>query len=550
MPDDCRTTRREVLAGTVGTSLLLTLPYQLSAHAPEPTRAVDTHSGQVRGTRADGVSTFLGVPYGSDTSTHRFQPARPPAPWTGVRDCVRLGPQCPQMAINATGMTGPGANMDSAFIKQVMTLFRAGMEEGNEGENCLVLNVYTPDASPRRKRPVMVWLHGGGFSIGSAGDPQYNGSALARRGDVVLVALNHRLNALGYLYLGALHEDFADSGNVGQLDIVLALQWVRDNIAAFGGDAGNVMIFGESGGGAKVSALLATPPARGLFHKAVVQSGPGLTMGDKAAAAAHAERTLEKLGVAQADVHRLQTMDYRIVLNAASAAAAAMGPGGRGVMSPVVDGRSLPAHPFTPAAPEASRDVPVIIGTTKDESTLFLAATPGFGTLSEEQTRQRATAMLGSKGAAAIDIYKLLRPNDSPTHWLTRLATDMGTWINSIRLAERKYAQHGAPVYMYRLDWETPVLGGVMKSPHGLDVPLVFDTVETKRGVLGPGPEPQQLAVVMSQAWINFARSGNPSQSGLTWPAYDTASRQTLLFNTGSKAVSDPDSAARVFWSG
>jgi para-nitrobenzyl esterase len=551
MSQELSTTRRAVLAGTLGSGLLLACPDVLHAAAPALTQPVTTSSGKVRGRQDYGVASFLGIPYGSDTGTQRFQPARAPQPWTAVRDCITLGHQAPQMAINSSGMSGPGANMNSEFVRQVMTIFRQGMEEGNESENCLVLNLYTPDASSRHQRPVMVWLHGGGFSIGSAGDPQYDGSALARRGDVVVVTLNHRLNALGYLYLGALHDDFADSGNVGQLDVVLALQWVRDNIAAFGGDPGNVMIFGESGGGAKVSALLATPPARGLFHKAVIQSGPGLTMGDKAVAAAHAEQTLAKLGVSKADVHKLQAMDYKTLLEAASAASLAMGPSGRGVLSPVVDGRSLPTQPFTPAAPEVSREVPIMIGTTKDESTLFLSATPGFGQLTEEQVRAHMVAMLGeTKGAAALQVYKTLRPNDLPTHWLTRLATDMGTWINSIRLAERKYAQHSAPVYMYRLDWETPILGGLMKSPHGLDVPLVFDTVEAKRASLGPGPEPQQLAVVMSQAWINFARSGNPSQARLAWPAYDTTTRQTMLFSTASHAVSDPDSPARVLLSG
>jgi para-nitrobenzyl esterase len=528
--------------------LLLGWSVQTMAQSSESTRAVETSVGKVRGKQAGGVSVFLGVPYGIDTSTRRFQPALAPKSWSGVRDCVALGAQAPQMEFNAASVAGPGANMNSDFVKQVMTSFREGMEVGNESENCLVLNVYTPEASPRRKRPVMVWLHGGGFAIGSAGDPQYDGRALAHKGDVVVVTINHRLNALGYLYLGALHDDFADSGNVGQLDIILALQWVHDNIAAFGGDAGNVTIFGQSGGGAKVSTVLAMPPAKGLFHRAIVQSGPGLTMVEKARAAEHAERTLEKLGVAKADVHKLQAMDYRAIINAASAASAAMGPGGRAVLSPVVDGRSLPSNPFTPVAPEISRDIPVMVGTTKDEATLFLSADPAFGKMTEEQARQRATMMLGDK-AGAIDVYKRLRPNDAPTYWLASASTGRSTWMDSIRLAERKFAQHAAPVYMYRLDWETPVLGGAMKSPHGLEVSLVFENPDTRRLTLGTGPEPKQIATVMSQAWINFARSGNPSQPGLAWPSYDTVSRQTMIFNTTSHVVSDPDGAARLFFS-
>jgi para-nitrobenzyl esterase len=255
-------TRRDVLVGAVGSGLLLGRSAQLMAQSLEPTRVIEASTGELRGKRADGVSIFLGIPYGADTGTCRFQPALGSKPWTGVRECFSLGAQAPQMEFNAAAVAGPGADLNSDFVKQVMTTFRQGMEIGNESEQCLVLNVYTPDASPIRKRPVMVWLHGGGFAIGSSGDPQYDGSALARTGDVVVVTINHRLNALGYLYLGALHDDFADSGNIGQLDIVLALQWVHDNIGAFGGNSGNVTIFGQSGGGAKVCTLLQPPLPR------------------------------------------------------------------------------------------------------------------------------------------------------------------------------------------------------------------------------------------------------------------------------------------------
>lgn len=490
-----RTTRREVLAGALGGGLLVSWPYRLAAQRLEPTRAVEISAGKVRGRRADGVSTFLGIPYGADTSTHRFRPAYAPEPWAGVRDCDLFGTQAPQMEFNAAAMAGPGANLNSHLVKQVLTIFRAGMEIGNESENCLFLNVYTPDASPRHKRPVMVWLHGGGFAIGSAGDPQYDGGALCRRGDVVVVTLNHRLNALGYLYLGALHDDFADSGNIGQLDIILALQWVREHIAAFGGDAGNVTIFGESGGGAKVSTLLAMPLAKGLFHKAIVQSGPGVTMEEITQAAELAERTLAILGVAKTDVHRLETMDHEAIIRAASAA---QRPGDRRSLSPVVDGRSLPTHPFSPAAPDVSRDIAVMVGTTKDESTLFLSADPTFPKMTEAQARARFAAMLGEKGTAAFEVYRALRPNDPPTYWVTAMMTDTMTRMDSIRLAERKFAQRAAPVFMYRLDWETPILDGAMRSPHGLDVPLVFDNVDKKLGLLGSGPEPKRVAAIMN----------------------------------------------------
>lgn len=533
-------TRRDALAAGLGAAAAMgTTNSVFAATAQQKTNAVDTNSGEVRGLLRNGVSVFLGIPYGADTSTRRFLPSVPPQPWTGVRDCIALGHQAPQMDLGAT--TAPGANLATPFVQKVMAAGKQGVEVGNEGEDCLVLNVYTPDASPSKKRPVMVWLHGGAFAMGSAGDPQYDGSALCRRGDVVVVGLNHRLNALGYLYLGALHPDFADSGNCGQLDIVLALRWVRDNIAQFGGDPANVTIFGESGGGAKVSIMLAMPAARGLFQKAIIQSGPVLKVGETDVAAKHAEATLARLGIAPGDVHKLQTLEYRTLI---SAAAEAQTPGVR-VMAPIRDGRALPRHPFDPDAPETARGVPIMIGTTKDEATLFMSADPLFGRMTEEQVRERARGMAGAKGDAAIDAFKALRPDDAPFYWLTSLGTAQFAWADSIRLAERKMVQ-GDPVYMFRLDWTAPFEGGVLRSPHGLDTPLVFDNPGARPLMNGTGSEPRLIAARMSQAWINFARSGNPSQPGLAWPTYDTDKRQTMIFNVESHVVSDPDRPARM----
>jgi para-nitrobenzyl esterase len=219
------------------------------------------------------------------------------------------------------------------------------------------------------------------------------------------------------------------------------------------------------------------------------------------------------------------------------------------VLAPLVDGRALPRHPFQPDAPEVSRDVPILIGTTKDEATLFLSADPQFGRLSEEQVRQRARALAGPKGDAGIDAFKTLRPNDAPFYWLTSLMTAQGTWMNSIRLAERKFDQHGAPVFMFRLDWEAPFAGGALKSPHGLDTPLAFDNPGARPLMNGTGPGPVKIAAVMSQAWINFARSGDPSQPRLPWPAYDTRRRQTMILDVGSHVVEDPDRQARILLS-
>jgi para-nitrobenzyl esterase len=536
-------TRRSALAGMIAAGILRGFGSRVEA-AATVTATVDTTNGKVRGTQSGGISRFLGVPYGEDTRAVRFRPATPPKPWVGVRDCVALGHQAPQME-DAIRAANAGVDYNSEFIKQVIAAGKEGKPSGNESEDCLVLNVYTPSTSAHRKRPVMVWLHGGGFAIGSAGEPQYDGGHLARRGDVVVVGINHRLNVLGYLYLGAQHEDFADSGNVGLLDIVLALQWVRDNIANFGGDPGNVTIFGESGGGSKVAVLMAMPPARGLFHKAIIQSGSGLKMTEKSAAVGYAERTLSNLGIAPADVHKLETLGYMAIC---AGALAAQTPG-TGALSPVVDGRSLPSHPFTPTAPEVSRQVPLLIGTCKDEATLFLAGDPLFGKMSEPQARERATQRFGAKGSEGIDVFKRLRPNDAPTYWLTSLATANGAWNGSIVMSERKYALRAAPVYMYRLDWESPFYGGILKSPHGLDTALAFDNPETKPLMLGTGPEPVRLAAEMSQAWINFARSGDPSPRGARWPSYDPEKRATIIFNTTTHIVNDPDREARTFLS-
>lgn len=542
-----RATRRNALIGAMSSGFVLGWPLRSFAQDAEATRPVETTSGRVRGLRAAGVSTFLGIPYGGDAGKRRFQTALAPEPWSGIRDCVTFGERAIQGSTRGAA-TRPGASANMEFLRFLGSLFSStGKPESGESENCLFLNVWTPEAAHRTKRPVMVWLHGGGFAQGSGGSEMNDGRALCRRGDVVVVSINHRLNALGYLYLGDVHSDFADSGNVGQLDIVLALQWVRDNIAAFGGDPGKVTIFGESGGGAKVGTLLGMPPAKGLFHRAIQQSGAAVTMVERVDAAAIAERTLATLGVAKSDVHKLQTMDAKTVV---AAAIAAQGPGagmGRRSLGPVVDGRALPAHPFEPAATEVSRDVPLIIGTNKDENTLFLAGDPAFGKMTAEDARARFAAA-GDKAQAAYDLYRRLRPNDPPTYWVTALQTDMGFLSGSIREAERKAAQKAAPVYMYRLDWETPIMGGALRAPHGLDTPLVFDNAALAPNLVGPGPEPAKLGAAMSQAWINFARSGNPSQPGLAWPRYDASERKTMIFDAPNRVVSDPDRERRLFW--
>lgn len=470
-------------------------------------------------------------------------------PWRGVHDCVSYGAQAPQ------GMVGlPGARVKQApppgppkAIGAVMAIASQSMSAGPQSEDCLFLNVYTPDASAARKRPVMVWLHGGGFAMGSGGIPSTDGDDLARFGDVVVVSLNHRLNALGYLYLGDLHDDFADSGNAGHLDIVLALKWVRENIANFGGDPGNVTIFGQSGGGAKVGAMMGMVPGKGLFHKAIEQSGPYVRGVERSDAAELADRTLKNLGIAASDVHKLSGMKTADIISAATQAQGGGFGSGRS-LAPVVDGRNLPAHPFDPTASEISRNVPLVVGCTKDESTMFLAGDPAFGYLTAEQVRERFHAEAGERGEEAFKLYSSRRPDDAPTYWLSSYQTDAFAWSGSLRTAERKSEQKGAAAYLYRVDWHTVLQDGILRATHGADMPFVFRHLDGFGAMNGDGPAQRRLMDVMSQAWVNFARSGNPSQQGLHWQAYDTGNRMTMLFDTESRAVSDPDTDIRKYW--
>ena len=412
-----------------------------------------------------------------------------------------------------------------------------------------MLNVITPDASRARKRPVMVWLHGGGFAMGSGFDHMADGSLLAKTGDVVYVSLNHRLNALAFLYLGALHDDFADSGNAGMLDIVLALEWVRDNIEGFGGDPDNVTIFGQSGGGAKVSTLLGMLPAKGLFHKAIAMSGPIVTLVEKADAAEIAERTLASLGVARGDVHKLQSMPYHQVINAACAVRLVDGNRldlglAHKTLAPMVDGRSIPAHPFAPTATPISRDVPLMIGTARDEATLFMAGDPELGAMSQDHAKARFVEALGDAAGPAFEAYRQAYPESDPSYWVSSLITDRLFRSLSIVEADRKAEQGAAPVFMYRVDWQPRVLDRLLRSPHGTEVPLVLGT-KVPAAFVGEGPQVDALSTQMMAAWLGFARTGNPSRPGLEWPRYDSAKRLNMIFDAPCSVVSNPDPVAR-----
>jgi para-nitrobenzyl esterase len=393
-----------------------------------------TRAGKVRGAEDNGIKVFKGVRYGADTATTRFQAPKPPEPWTGLVDALDFGAQAPQPA----GGDGGG-------------LFRSWANRRPDSEDCLFLNVWTPGLGDGKKRPVMVWLHGGGFTSGSGASHAYDGARLARRGDVVVITVNHRLNAFGHLYLAEFGPRFADSGNAGILDIVLALQWVRDNAEAFGGDPGKVMIFGESGGGAKVSTLMAMDAAKGLFHRAAVQSGAWLTVNTPERAAKPAAAVMSALGLTA------ETADQILTLPLDKVQAAVRQVGFMAGSGPVIDGTNLKRHPFTPDAPPQSRDVPLLIGLNRTESTLLVGPRdPAYFDLSWESLPGKLAPLLpGLDTPAVIARYRELHPGHSPSDVFFAVTTDSRFLRGHVAEAERKAAQGGAPVFFYMLDWDT-----------------------------------------------------------------------------------------------
>jgi len=517
--------RRRLLAGAAaGGGLILGAPLLRAAPVTEP-GVVRTQGGLVRGAMDGGVHVFRGIPYGADTgSARRFLPPAPAPRWRGVRPALAFGSRAPQLA-------PPGAPATSRGPVQ--------------GEDCLVLNIWTPGLPSSRptgamaRRPVMVWFHGGGFALGGGDEPVNDGVRLCRRRDVVLVTINHRLNAFGYLHFGSLAKAGEAISNAGQLDGVAALRWVRDNIAAFGGDPGNVTVFGQSGGGSKVAALLAMPAARGLFHRAILESGFGTYTIAPADAEAQTAAIIRKLGLepgAPGTIAALRAVPAARLLEALQAVTGGDPTKGPGV---VADGVVVPNTPFGPGAPPPSPDVPLLVCHTATETT-GLFAPPGAFDLDWAQL----PAMLAGKvrdPAPLIAGWRALRPAASASDVYFQVTTELGMGRNA-RIAADLRAGQGAPVFAALLDWRAPGQGGRMRSPHGLELPLVFDTVGSASGLLGPDPAgAQALADVMSAAWTNFARTGNPNGSAVPhWPAYDLPRRATMVFDSASAARPDP----------
>jgi para-nitrobenzyl esterase len=488
---------------------------------PKSGAIVDTAAGKIRGLSIDRVNAFKGIPYGASTAgDRRFLPPVRPEAWTGIKDTITWGPEAPQVSphteIPEVRATIPGTGMS---------------------EDCLRLNVWTNGLGRGDKRPVMVWLHGGGFTSGNGSYSIYDGTNLAKKRDVVAVTINHRLNSFGFLHLPEIGgAKFAQASNAGMLDAIAALQWVHDNIANFGGDPNNVTIYGQSGGAGKVSTLLAMPGAKGLFHRAIIQSGSNLKAVPAEDATKSARALMAKLNVKTADDLQKVPMDQ--LIQAATAT--------QGLRLAPVLGPSLPRDPFSPDAPAMSADVPVLLGTVETEVTFFpnTALEPIDDTALRARVKQ-ATRAEDAQVTHLIDLYRQGRPGVSDIDLALILESDLRFRPGVVAEAELKSAQK-APVYMYYFTWRSPVRDGKLKTFHTLEIPFVTDNVDNGQSMTGTGQDRYALENKMSAAWAAFARTGNPGHKGLpAWPKFDTAKRATMIFNHECKVVNDPNGEER-----
>ena len=498
---------------------------------------VETSAGRVSGARKGGVWAFRGIPYGEDTGmAQRFQAPRPPRPWAGVRECNGYGATAVQLR----------PRVDPERAGEPLSEFGLSM-----GEDCLVLNVWTPDT--RGKRPVMVWLHGGGFSVGSGSSPMYWGGKLAQRGDAVVITLNHRLGLLGFMQLeDRFGERYAGSGNAGILDLVAALQWVQANAERFGGDPGCVTIFGESGGGGKVSALLAAPAARGLFQRAIVQSGPPFQFPDRALSAGVTDKVLAELGIGPNDgPERLHQLPAEELLRVQVALGAGGGPSPGGMsFAPTIDGRVLFDWPEPALARGASADVPLLIGTNLDEARFMMMMHPQLRKsppeLSDAELLERASPGCDTGTEGLIAHYRKQYPTLSSFDLLLKIESEQFR-IRSIRVAEHKLLATQAPVFMYLFTWTTPRLARY-GAYHGLEIPFLFDTLQTSPHVAAD-PEAGAMVERMQQSWVEFARTGQPGGAGLpSWEPYRTHDRRTMVIDRQWSLQSDPLGDDRRAW--
>lgn len=504
--------RRSILAAGL---ILPTLAIPAFAQGAHP--VVSTTHGPVRGQTDAGVAVFKGLRYGADTGPRRFRPPVAPTPWTTPAEAFDYGAASPQ-----------------------------GGAEPDQSEDCLFLNVWSPGLD-RERRPVMVYIHGGAYSNGSGSSPLYDGTRLARRRDVVVVTVNHRLNLFGYAYLQRIAgQPFLDSGNAGQLDLILALQWVRDNIVRFGGDPDRVMVFGQSGGGAKIATLMATPAAEGLFHNVATMSGQQVTASGPWNATRRAEAWLDALNLPPARAAEAATLPIETLLRASEATDPLLGFGSL-YWGPVLDDRTLTRHPFYPDAPSQSAAIPMIIGNTHDETRAFLGNDPANYALTWDDLPGKMTGRefrIDVAPEPVIAAYRQMYPHYSPSDVFFSATTAARSWRGAVIEAEARAAA-GTPAFVYQLDWISPIDGGRRGAMHTDDIPLAFDNVDAV-GSRAQGPTAQLMADRLSRAFVALALVGNPNHSGLpAWGRYDLTRRHTMILDVESRTENDPRGGER-----
>lgn len=491
---------------------------------------VEVSSGKIAGLIDNGVSIYKGVPY---AKAERFMAPVDADKWEGVRSCRAYGPTCPQ------GKRAGWYSDEQAYA--------FAWDDGYADEDCLRLNIWSKNVGKKEKLPVMVWLHGGGYAAGSGQElPSYDGTSLASTGEVVVVTLNHRLNVLGFLDLSAYGDKYSKSGNAGLLDLVAALKWINQNIGVFGGDADNVTIFGQSGGGGKVSTLLATPAAKDLFHKAIVQSGSMIRTMTSAHSRKIGEATMAELGIAPKEIDKIQTVPYEQLLAAGEKAVAKVRAEAEkeGITSfifgwaPTVDGIVLPRQPFDPQAPEQAVDIPMIIGTTIHEFNMS-AYVPALRTMDETAVKDMLVQKYGERADEFVKAFDKAYPGHSHKDMID---VDVIFRPGALEQAKLKEAQQGAPVYMYQFAWESPVLDSIFRSTHCMEIPFVFNNTDRHVSMTGGGDKARDLASKMSRAWINFAKTGDPNTDKLPlWRPYDTTSGATMIFNEECMVANNHD---------
>lgn len=547
--------RRQFLTRmSLATAATFVLPksiYSSSDTDPEEYVTIETNYGKIRGLRKEGVNIFKGIPYaGKISGDRRFLRPAPLEPWNGVRDAISLG---------------------TPAMQSPTTIY--GVDEPQPGEDCLFLNIWTP-AIDNKKRPVMFYNHGGGFSTGSGGSAGQDGANLARFFDVVVVETNHRLNIFGYLYLGDVAgEDYKTSGNNGMLDIVDGLKWVKQNIAEFGGDPHNVMIWGESGGGAKTSCLFAMPSAAEYFNKASIESGPGIMMTPVETAVETTNLLLKELNIQRKDWRKLLEVPadklFAIQPQMMKAVAASskkgsfktrgIGSSGPGGFSPVVDGIVLPGHPFSPSAPSVSINKPLIIGWNEDEFTFFASTSgdvSGYRLKDFDALQKKIEPQFGVNTAKIIDTYRNSRPDASPSAIFNEIASVTFMGLGSVEIAEKKVRQNGAPVYLYNFGYKSglnlPNTDFPMGTAHAMDIGFKFNNVRPEmpgQYLAGDRPERFKASLNFAELWTSFARTGKPSvKDQPEWPAYDLVKRPTYKIDTECEVIYDRNKTEWELW--